>query len=103
MLSTSNHSELASLAVKTALVERDVAHLIFPDDVQTQPSDARAGTPAGRISAPVVKPSDADVAAAVNMISGAKRPLIIMGHGAWDAKDQIIALPKDLKNITFKV
>ena len=44
--------------------ERDVAHLIFPDDVQTQSSDAPAGTPDGRISAPVVKPSDADVATA---------------------------------------
>ena len=96
VLSTSNHSELASLAVKTALVERDVAHLIFPDDVQTQPSDAAAGTPDGRISAPVVKPSDSDVTSATRMIGSAKRPLIIMGHGAWDAKDQIIALAETL-------
>ena len=96
VLSTSNHSELASLAVKTALVERDVAHLIFPDDVQTQPSDATAGSPDGRISAPVVKPSDADVASAIDMITSAKRPIIIMGHGAWDAKDEIIAFAEAL-------
>ncbi len=96
VLSTSNHAELASLAVKTALIERDVAHLIFPDDVQTQPSDAPAGGPTGRISAPVVKPSDADVEAALQMIAAAKRPLIIMGHGAWEAKDGIIALAETL-------
>lgn len=96
VLSTSNHSELASLAVKTALVERDVAHLIFPDDVQTQSSDAPAGTPNGRISAPVVKPSDEDVASATRMIASAKRPIIIMGHGAWDAKDEIIAFAEAL-------
>ncbi len=96
VLSTSKHTELASLAIKTALVERDVAHLIFPDDVQTQPSDAPAATPQGRISAPIVKPSDGDVEAALAMISKAKRPMIIMGHGAWEAKDGIIGLAEAL-------
>ncbi len=96
VLSTSKHAELASLAIKNALVERDVAHLIFPDDVQTLPSDAPAGRPDGRMSGPVVKPSDADVAAALDLIQNAKRPLIIMGHGAWEARDQIIALAEAL-------
>ena len=35
VLHTSKHAELMTLACKTAIVERDVAHLIFPDDVQT--------------------------------------------------------------------
>ncbi len=96
VLSTSNHTELTSLAVKTALVEQDVAHLIFPDDVQTQPSDAPAATPEGRLSAPVVKPSDADMAAAQALLAEAKRPLIIMGHGAWEAREAIISLAETL-------
>ncbi|WP_394199533.1 thiamine pyrophosphate-binding protein [Litoreibacter albidus] len=96
VLSTSKHAELASLAVKTALIERDVSHLIFPDDVQTQPSEAAALTPEGRISAPVVKPSDENLTEATKMIAAAKRPIIIMGHGAWDAKDAIIALAETL-------
>jgi len=96
VLSTSKHTELASLAIKTALIERDVAHLIFPDDVQTQPSDAPAATPLGRLSGPVVKPADEDVEAALGMIAQAKRPLIIMGHGAWEAKDAIIAMAEAL-------
>ncbi len=96
VLLTSRHAELATLAVKTALIERDVAHLIFPDDVQTQPSDAKAGAPQGRISGPVVKPSDPDVAAALAMINGAKRPMIVIGHGAWEARDAIIALAETL-------
>ena len=96
VLSTSNHGELASLAVKNALIERDVAHLIFPDDVQTLPSDKKAGSPAGRMSGPVVKPSDEDVEAALKAISEAKRPMIIMGHGAWDAHEKIIALAETL-------
>ena len=35
----SNHAELATLAMKTATIERDVAHLIFPDEVQHQVVD----------------------------------------------------------------
>ncbi len=96
VLSTSKHTELTSLAIKTALIERDVAHLIFPDDVQTLPSDAPAAVPDGRMSGPVVKPSDEDIDAALAMIAKAKRPLIIMGHGAWEAKDAIIALAETL-------
>lgn len=96
VLSTSRHGELASLACKTALVERDVAHLVFPDDVQTQPSKARAGSPSGRMSGPVVKPADADVKAALDLIGTAKRPLVIMGHGAWEARDGIIKLAEKL-------
>ena len=96
LLPSSKPAELASLACKTALIERDVAHLIFPDDVQTLPSTAPAGGPEGRVSGPVVKPHDDDVGAALKMINAAKRPLIIIGHGAWDARDQIIALAEQI-------
>lgn len=92
VLSTSNHAELASLACKTALLERDVAHLIFPDDVQTQPSNAPAAMPTGRMGGAVVRPTDADVGAAAEMINKAKRPMFVIGHGAWEARDAIIAM-----------
>lgn len=92
VLPSSNHAELMSLACKTALVERDVAHLIFPDDVQTLPSAARAGAPAGRLGGSVVVPAEADLAQAVAMINAAKRPMIVIGHGAVAARDAVIAL-----------
>ncbi len=85
VLSTSNHAELVSLACKTALLERDVAHLIFPDDMQTLPSDAEAMGPEGRMGRPDIAASQSDVSAAVDMINAAKRPLIVMGHGAADS------------------
>lgn len=96
VLSTSRHAELMSLACKTALTERDVAHLIFPDDVQTLPSQAKAGWPAGRMGKQVVKPNDDDIAAALDMIGRARRPIFIVGHGAWDARNQIVALAETL-------
>ncbi|PTX57097.1 thiamine pyrophosphate-dependent acetolactate synthase large subunit-like protein [Litoreibacter ponti] len=92
VLPSSNHVELASLACKTALVEQNVAHLIFPDDVQTLPSEQEAGAPEGRVSRTSIRPAQADLDAAAALIAGAKRPLIIVGHGAIDARDQVADL-----------
>lgn len=96
VLSTSNHAELMSLACKTAIVERDVAHLIFPDDVQTNPSDAKAAGPKGRSGGSVVVPSHDDITAAVSLINKAKRPIIVMGHGAVESRAAVIALAEKL-------
>ena len=47
--SGSNYAELMTLACKTAVVERDVAHLVLPDEVQVLPApDRSAGGPQGR-------------------------------------------------------
>ncbi|MEP0941360.1 MAG: thiamine pyrophosphate-dependent enzyme [Rhizobiaceae bacterium] len=92
VLSSSKHSELMSLACKTALVEQDVSHLIFPDDVQTLPSVEKAGSPAGRMSGPSVTPSTEDLQAAAKMLNEAKRPMIVIGHGAVESRGEIIKL-----------
>ena len=92
VLNSSNHAELMTLACKNAIVERDVAHLIFPDDVQTIASDAPAGGPGGRIADPVVVPNNADIEKAASLINNAKRPIFVVGHGAQGASRDIIAL-----------
>lgn len=96
VLGSSNHAELMSLACKTAIVERDVAHLIFPDDVQTVPSEADAGEPQGRIGGCVVAPEIGDVEQAAVLINNAKRPIIVMGHGAVEARQAVIELAERL-------
>ena len=96
VLGTSKHAELMSLACKTAIVERDVSHLIFPDDIQTQPSDEPAGKPDGRVARADVVPSQTDLDEATKLIAAAKRPIIVVGHGAIGARDQIIALAEKL-------
>lgn len=94
VLHTSKHAELMSLACKNAIVERDVAHLIFPDDVQTLPADdnAKAPTPAGRVAAFGIAPDRNALADAVSLLKTAKRPIVIVGYGARDAMPDIIAL-----------
>jgi len=96
VLNASNHAELMTLACKNAIVERDVAHLIFPDDVQTIPSDAPAGGPGGRIAHPVVLPNEADIGKAASLINNAKRPIVIIGHGALEASQAIIEMAEQI-------
>lgn len=96
VLPSSNHAELASLACKTALVERDVSHLIFPDDIQTIPSDAEAMGPEGRIAHPIVAPAGAELNKALDMIKSAKRPFIVLGHGAFEVADEVVRLAETI-------
>ena len=92
VLESSNHGELMTLACKTAIIERDVANLIFPDNVQTKPSSAEASKPEGRISSPVISPATDEISQALDMIKNAKRPIVVMGHGATEARESVIQL-----------
>lgn len=96
VLNTSKHGELMSLACKNALDHQDVAHLIFPDDVQTIPSDGKAGKPEGRTGRTNVIPSTEDQKECASFINKAKRPIIVVGHGAQGSRDQIISLAERL-------
>ena len=97
VLHTSKHAELMSLALKNAIIQRDVAHLIFPDDVQTLPAnDAKAGSPDGRISQSAISPPSDELAAANAAIANAKRPAIVVGYGAKEGMADVIKLAERL-------
>jgi thiamine pyrophosphate-dependent acetolactate synthase large subunit-like protein/nitrite reductase/ring-hydroxylating ferredoxin subunit len=88
----SDHAELASLAVKHALDARAVTHLVLPDEVQVQATDQPAGRPAGRLGSRRVSPDPAVVAEARDLIGVSGRPVIIVGYGAREAMDDVLAL-----------
>jgi len=98
VLASSNHAELATLACKAALDNMDVAHLIFPDNVQTMPAaeDAIAGSPKGRMADRRITPSEASFNEALTALKAAKRPMIIVGYGAKAAMGDIIAFAERL-------
>ena len=80
---TSKHAELATLAMKHAILKRDVSHLTFPDEIQKLPAkDEKAQTPKGRITPLTITPPKESLDAAVEKIKASKRPVIIVGHGA---------------------
>ncbi len=94
----SRHAELMSIACKTALVERDVAHLVFPDEVQDLPAPeaVSAATPEGRMGSREAAPPTDDFAAAVDMIAAAQRPLFVLGNGARHERARVVALAEQL-------
>ncbi len=98
VLDSSRHAELTSLALKSAIQHRDVAHLIFPDNVQTLPAHgAKAQGPAGRLSpSPRIAPPEASLDAASDRLNAAKRPIIIVGYGARHAMTEIVGLAEAL-------
>jgi len=95
----SNHAELMSLALKTAIVNRNVSNIIFPDDVQTMEAaeGAEAGVPDGRLAPIEITPPASSLNAAIDLLRSAKRPVIIVGHGARDDMDSITALAEELQ------
>jgi len=97
-LPDSNHAELMSLALKTAKIERNVANIIFPDDVQTQNAKdgAEAGTPEGRVADNSFGPPPAELERALKLLREAERPVIIVGHGARFEMDAVRALAEEL-------
>lgn len=98
VLHRSNHAELMNLALKTAIVERDVAHLIFPDEVQVlrAADGVSASGPEGRISAEKIVPPAQSLEQAVKRISRAKRPLLIVGYGARASMQEVLQLAERL-------
>jgi thiamine pyrophosphate-dependent acetolactate synthase large subunit-like protein len=73
-----------------------VAHLVLPDEVQVEPSDAEPGGPLGRVASRQISPPADTLAAAVEMIRGSERPMIIVGHGARGDMAEITALAESL-------
>ena len=97
VLPGSRHAELANLACKSAILNRGVSHLIFPDEVQTEEAgDAKAGSPTGRVTARSIAPPAEALDAAVDLLAGARRPVIIVGHGARFDMPAIVALAEML-------
>ncbi len=79
----SQHSELMTLAVKQAILSRDVSHLTFPDEIQRLPAgDEIPQTPEGRITSLDIAPPKESLGKAAALIKNSSRPVIVVGHGA---------------------
>ncbi len=94
----SKHAELMSLAVKHAIINREVSHLTFPDDIQTQlpPKGERAQTPEGRMPSFSIAPPKEAFDKAVDLLKSSKRPVIIVGHGARFNMEAIISFAESI-------
>ena len=94
VLPESDHAELMTLALKTATVERDVAHLVLPDEVQVKVvgDGPAASGPVGRVGDDRIAPPADALEDALRLIEGARRPVIVVGHGVRFEMDEVRAL-----------
>lgn len=94
----SKHSELMGLAIKHAIINRDVSHLTFPDEVQVLPvnTNEKPGTPEGRITPMSIMPPKETFDKALKMLDESERPVIIVGHGARFHMKEIIAFAEKI-------
>ncbi|MEM7659687.1 MAG: thiamine pyrophosphate-binding protein [Bacteroidota bacterium] len=94
---TSQHAELMGLAIKHAILKRDVSHLTFPDEVQVQPApDQKSQSSRNRLTLQTIAPPQESLETALKFLRKAKRPLIITGHGARFHMEGIIELAEKL-------
>jgi pyruvate oxidase len=97
VLPDSQHAELATRAAKTAILDRGVSHLVFPDEVQTQSAEgADPGDPEGRITDRDIAPPTDAVDDAEDLLANATRPVIVVGHGARFEMDRILDMAERL-------
>jgi thiamine pyrophosphate-dependent acetolactate synthase large subunit-like protein/nitrite reductase/ring-hydroxylating ferredoxin subunit len=98
VLHGSRHAELVNLAAKSAILNRGVSHLIFPDEVQTAPAPdgAKAGGPAGRLTRRTITPPRESLDEALEVIRGSRRSVIVVGHGARFEMPAILELAERL-------
>jgi pyruvate oxidase len=97
VLPDSDHAELMTLALKHAVLERDVAHLVLPDEVQVKLApDRKASGPTGRVPDLEIVPPPAEVHRALDLIARARRPVIVVGHGARFDMPAVLGLAEAL-------
>jgi thiamine pyrophosphate-dependent acetolactate synthase large subunit-like protein/nitrite reductase/ring-hydroxylating ferredoxin subunit len=98
VLTNRNASDLMALALKHAVVEQGVAHLILPNEVQEAPAlDRPPETPKhGRISTLDIIPPETELTEAIELIEAAERPSIIVGHGARYHRREIIEFAEQI-------
>ena len=95
---SSDHALLMTQAIKTSILQRGVGHLVFPDNVQPKPAakDAKAYGPEGRMANLCIGPPPSALNEAADLLKGAKRPMIIVGYGALNGMESVIALAEQL-------
>jgi thiamine pyrophosphate-dependent acetolactate synthase large subunit-like protein/nitrite reductase/ring-hydroxylating ferredoxin subunit len=94
VLPASDHAELMTLALKHAIVGRDVAHLVLPDEMQELPAPegARPSSPIGRVADDHVTPPASSIEDAVALLEQSRRPVIVVGHGVRFEMASVLAL-----------
>jgi len=96
LMSERQTTTLATLAVRHALLDRGVAHIGIPNDVQKLPYEAKILPLEGRMPNLAFSQEITLVEKAAKIIDQAERPLIIAGFGAMGQGTKLLGLAKKI-------
>jgi pyruvate oxidase len=88
---------LLTRALRYAKIERGVAQISVPNDIQKQPLDSRFCTRESSLRSPDIVPADSVMKTAALAINTAKKPVILAGWGAYHEGQQVLALAEKIK------
>jgi pyruvate dehydrogenase (quinone) len=93
---------LIDRAIRIAKSRRTVTAIIFPNDVQeanaVDPGQVHGTIHTGAdFSQPRIIPTDADLVRAAQILNAGKRVSILIGSGAWNAENEVIATANTLQ------
>ncbi|MBI4181259.1 MAG: rubredoxin [Chloroflexi bacterium] len=96
LMSEDQTTTLTTLAIKHALIERGVAHISIPNDIQKLPCDTPILPMEGRITNRNTTQCGSLLTKAASVIDEAKRPVIISGFGAMGQGDKLLRLAQKI-------
>jgi pyruvate dehydrogenase (quinone) len=93
---------LIDRAMRIAKSQRTVTAIIFPNDVQeaeaVEPADAHGMIHTGSdFSEPRILPTDTDLRRAADILNRGKKVAMLIGSGAWNAEQEILAVADRLQ------
>jgi len=88
---------LLTRALRFAKIERGVAQISVPNDIQKQPLDARFCARESCLCGPDILPPDDLIKTAAGAINNAKKPVILAGWGAYSDGKMVHALAEKIK------
>ncbi|MGA2310233.1 MAG: thiamine pyrophosphate-dependent enzyme [Candidatus Bathyarchaeia archaeon] len=96
LMSEDQTTTLATLAVKHALLDKGVAHIGIPNDVQKLPYETNTLPFEGRMPNLAFSQTDEIIEKAAAIVDEAKRPAVIAGFGAMGHGDSMLELAKKI-------
>jgi pyruvate dehydrogenase (quinone) len=85
------------IAMRAAVERRGVAVVVIPGEILQHEAPRGAAVTAVRAAAPVIRPSDGEVAAAAEVLNHAGAVTILAGAGCEGAHDELVAIAERLR------
>jgi len=88
---------LLTRALRYARIDRGVAQISVPNDIQKKPLESRFCSRESSLSGPDIVSPDENIKTAALAITNAKKPVILAGWGAYHDGQQVLALADKIK------